>query len=96
MDGHAHSLFCRHVHREVERPAGQTTRLVDVLLAFIGMIVICFGGIVVLLLAKGQIDLGGVMAGLVPDFTQFTQPAGDLRELVAGLSPAGNEFGSID
>ncbi len=72
---------------------GKAAKLFDVFLkALIGMIVICFFGVAILLLAKGEISFSSMLAGLVPDFTQFVRPAGDLRGLVAELSPDAQSY----
>ncbi|WP_145420300.1 divalent metal cation transporter [Planctomycetes bacterium K23_9] len=74
---------------------GKAAKLFDLFLkALIGLVVICFFGVAILLFVKGQINLGEVVAGLVPDFTQFHKPAGDLRGLVDGLSQTGQDFWS--
>lgn len=67
---------------------GRAAKVFDTFLkALIGLIVICFFGVAVLLLAKGEVSFGGMVAGMIPDFTQFVRPAGDLRGLIDGLSP---------
>ena len=60
--------------------------------ALIGMVVICFFGVVALLAAKGELNVGAILAGFVPDFSQWSQPAGGLREIVAGLPEAAQSF----
>ncbi|TWU01774.1 divalent metal cation transporter [Neorhodopirellula pilleata] len=60
--------------------------------ALIGMVVICFFGVAILLFAKGEVNVGAVIAGMIPDFSQFLSPAGELRGLVDGLSPEGESF----
>ncbi|KLU03678.1 putative transmembrane protein [Rhodopirellula islandica] len=72
---------------------GRAAKIFDIFLkTLIGMVVICFFGVAILLLAKGQLDFASIFAGLVPDLTQFVRPAGDLRETVANLSPEGSSF----
>lgn len=72
---------------------GKAAKFFDIFLkALIGMVVICFFGVAILLFAKGEVELGAVFAGMVPDFSQFLAPAGDLRGLVDGLSPEGESF----
>ncbi|TWU15396.1 divalent metal cation transporter [Allorhodopirellula heiligendammensis] len=67
---------------------GKAAKLFDVFLkGLIGLIVICFFGVAILLLAKGEISISNMLAGMIPDFTQFVRPAGDLRELISGLAP---------
>ncbi|SMP78041.1 Natural resistance-associated macrophage protein [Neorhodopirellula lusitana] len=65
---------------------GKAAKFFDIFLkALIGMVVICFFGVAILLFAKGQVSLGAVLSGMIPDFSQFIAPAGDLRDMVAGL-----------
>jgi Mn2+/Fe2+ NRAMP family transporter len=72
---------------------GRAAKIFDIFLkTLIGMVVICFFGVAILLLVKGQLDFASIFAGLVPDLTQFARPAGDLRETVANLSPEGSSF----
>lgn len=72
---------------------GKAAKFFDVFLkALIGMVVICFFGVAILLFAKGEVNLGAVFAGMLPDFSQFYAPAGELRGLVDGLSPEGDSF----
>jgi Mn2+/Fe2+ NRAMP family transporter len=60
--------------------------------ALVGMIVICFVGVVGLLTAKGQLNWGEIVMGFVPDFTSWNRPAGNLEQLLAGTSPPIREF----
>ncbi|HUG67288.1 MAG TPA: divalent metal cation transporter [Pirellulaceae bacterium] len=60
--------------------------------ALVGMIVICFFGVVVYLSANGLLDWGKIWAGFVPDPRQWSQPTGDVAGLVAGLPTAWQEF----
>lgn len=60
--------------------------------ALIGMVVICFFGVVVLLATQGQLNFGEIMAGFVPDFSQWSQPAGSLRGIVAELPSDAQSF----
>lgn len=72
---------------------GAAAKLFDWFLkGLIGMVVICFFGVVVLLTIKGQIDFGAALAGLIPDFSQWTKPAGQLSGIVSSLSAEGQEF----
>ncbi len=72
---------------------GRAAKIFDVFLkALIGLIVICFFGVAILLLAKGEINFSSMLTGMIPDFTQFVRPAGDLRGLVDGLSPDAQTF----
>ncbi|TWT74021.1 divalent metal cation transporter [Allorhodopirellula solitaria] len=72
---------------------GRAAKMFDIFLkGLIGMIVICFFGVAILLLSKGEISFGNMMVGMIPDFTQFVRPAGDLRELIGGLAPDAQTF----
>ena len=72
---------------------GKAAKVFDLFLkTLIGMVVICFFGVAILLFVQGQINIGAVIRGLIPDFTQFFRPAGELRDSVAALSPIGSEY----
>ncbi|MEM9586046.1 MAG: divalent metal cation transporter [Planctomycetota bacterium] len=72
---------------------GKAAKFFDIFLkALIGMVVICFFGVVALLAYNGSLDFGAIFAGFVPDFSQWSQPTGDLREITAGLSESGQTY----
>ena len=74
---------------------GKAAKLFDIFLKFlVGMVVICFFGVVILLAANGQLNFSSIIAGLVPNFSQWGSPAGELGPLVDGLSDAGKSFWS--
>ncbi|MBP85664.1 MAG: hypothetical protein CMJ64_02945 [Planctomycetaceae bacterium] len=58
----------------------------------VGMIVICFFGVVVYLSANGLLDWGTILSGFVPDLRQWSQPTGDVAGLVAGLPASLQEY----
>jgi len=60
----------------------------------IGMIVVCFLGVSALLLVQGQVNPSAVIAGFVPDFSQWTRPTGELRGVVDGLPPVAADYWS--
>jgi Mn2+/Fe2+ NRAMP family transporter len=60
--------------------------------ALVGMIVICFFGVVVYLSTNGLLDWGKILAGFVPDLRQWSQPTGDVAGLVSGLPASLQEF----
>ncbi|MDA1052517.1 MAG: divalent metal cation transporter [Planctomycetota bacterium] len=60
--------------------------------ALVGMIVICFFGVVIYLTVKGLLDWGTIGAGFVPDLRQWSQPTGDVAALVAGLPAPLQEY----
>lgn len=74
---------------------GIGAKIFDIFLkALVGMIVICFFGVVVYLGANGHLNWGGIFAGFVPDLKQWNGPTGDLAELVGSLSAPLQEFWS--
>ena len=58
----------------------------------VGMIVICFFGVVVYLSMNGRLDWGTILSGFIPDIRQWSQPTGDVAVLVAGLPAALQEY----
>ncbi len=65
---------------------GVAAKIFDVFLkALVGMIVLCFFGVVVYLSIQGHLDWGSILAGFVPDVGQWTRPAGDVAQLVESL-----------
>ncbi len=65
---------------------GVAAKLFDWFLkALVGMIVICFFGVVICLALDGQLQFGAILAGFFPDPRQWTQPTGDVAGLVAQL-----------
>ncbi|MCA9064524.1 MAG: divalent metal cation transporter [Planctomycetaceae bacterium] len=65
---------------------GIAARMFDwVLKLLVGVIVVCFVGVVLLLTVKGALDWQTILAGFVPDLSQWSQPSGRLRELFQNL-----------
>ena len=65
---------------------GSAAKFFDITLkALIGLVVICFFGVVVLLSLRGEVSFGGVLAGFIPDLSLWFRPAGELRGLIDGL-----------
>lgn len=58
----------------------------------VGIVVICFVGVVVLLANNGSLDWAAVFGGFVPDLSQWNEPAGNIAPLVNGLSQDLSEF----
>lgn len=58
----------------------------------VGIVVICFVGVVGLLTYKGAIDWNATFAGFIPDLGQWNRPAGKLAELVAGMDETAQKF----
>lgn len=54
-----------------------------VLKIMVGIVVVSFMAVVVLLLTSGQLNLGAVLAGFVPSFSQFTEPTAALAAAAA-------------
>src|SRR5690606_16310764 len=60
--------------------------------ALVGMVVICFFGVVVYMSMQTGLPWGAILAGFVPDLSQWTQPAGDLVGVLANLDEPYREF----
>ncbi|MBX3422485.1 MAG: divalent metal cation transporter [Pirellulaceae bacterium] len=81
------------VHMSLKGGLGR--KLFDLVLkALVGMIVICFFGVVVLLVSQGTMQWQSILSGFVPDLTAMFRPIGKLAELVGHLSPSHAEFWS--
>ncbi|EAQ78642.1 divalent metal cation transporter [Blastopirellula marina] len=63
-----------------------------VLKLLVGMVVICFFGVVVLMAGEGALNWGEIFAGFIPDLSQLSAPTGDLAELVKQASESHQEF----
>ncbi len=76
---------------------GAAAKVFDLLLkGLVGMIVLCFFGVVVVLTLQGQLDWGAIFAGFIPDPSQLFNPSGEIGALVAGLPEAGQAFWSSE
>ncbi|MCA9084259.1 MAG: divalent metal cation transporter [Planctomycetaceae bacterium] len=65
---------------------GRSAKLFDMLLkALVGIVVICFAGVVGLMAVKGQLNWDAIFKGFIPDLSQWSRPTGDLAELIATL-----------
>lgn len=65
---------------------GKAAKLFDwILKGLVGMVVVCFVGVVALLATKGTLDWGQILAGLIPDLSQWNKPTGKIAELLATL-----------
>ncbi|TWT38090.1 Natural resistance-associated macrophage protein [Posidoniimonas corsicana] len=72
---------------------GATAKLFDVFLkALIGMIVLCFFGVVIKLSLEGLVDWGAVLAGFLPDLDQTRHATGDLKALADQLPEEAKQF----
>lgn len=80
---------------QLNRRPGYGLKLFDLVLkALVGMIVLCFFGVVALLLLNGNLRWGEILAGFVPDLTAFSQPTGKLAELCSELDESSRRFWS--
>jgi len=79
----------------MNRRQGIGARIFDLFLkALVGMIVLCFFGVVVYLSTKGDLNWSTILAGFIPDFNQANHPTGDLATLVDSLPEPIREFWS--
>jgi Mn2+/Fe2+ NRAMP family transporter len=53
----------------------------------VGLIVVCFFGVVVMLSLRENLDWRGIWGGLVPDFGQFFRPAASFNEMLDAIGP---------
>ena len=80
---------------QLNRSPGLGLKVFDLLLkALVGMIVICFFGVVALLISQGTVQWDSIFSGFVPDLSQLYRPTGKLAELVSGLEPSVSQFWS--
>ncbi len=74
---------------------GAAAKLFDLMLkAMVGIVVICFFGVVALLAIGGELDFGEILAGFIPSFEQWQKPTGRLGESFAALSAEGQDYWS--
>ncbi|MCA9130592.1 MAG: divalent metal cation transporter, partial [Planctomycetales bacterium] len=79
----------------MNRKQGVGARLFDLLLkALVGMIVLCFFGVVIYLTVNGNLNWGEILSGFIPDLSQATNPTGDVASLVASLPESLQSFWS--
>ncbi len=60
--------------------------------ALVGLIVLCFFGVVIRLGLSGYLNGGEIFAGFIPDFSSWTQPSGKIGALVATLPGTWQEY----
>jgi Mn2+/Fe2+ NRAMP family transporter len=58
----------------------------------VGMIVLCFLGVVGLLATSGQLEGGEILAGFVPNFSHWNAPTGRITARLATLPAAAQEY----
>ncbi len=72
---------------------GRAAKVFDwILKALVGVIVLCFFGVVVYMGIKGHLAWGKIFSGFVPDLRQWSQPTGEVATLVNGLSDNLKDF----
>ena len=74
---------------------GRAAKAFDLFLkALVGMIVLCFFGVVVLLGMKGLLDWSSIFGGFIPRLDSWTRPTGEIAGLLAESSDAAREYWS--
>ena len=74
---------------------GSAAKLFDLVLkTLIGMIVICFFGVVAMMAIKGELNFGEIFSGLVPSLDQWSEPSGRLQQIAADLPADARTFWS--
>lgn len=72
---------------------GMAMKIFDwTLKALIGIVVICFVGVVVLLTKNGVLNWGEIFRGFIPNLSQWNNPTGKLAELIAPLPANVQDF----
>lgn len=72
---------------------GKAAKTFDIVLkGLVGMVVICFFGVVILLAANGQLDFAGILSGFIPDLSHWSSPAGEMAGVVAGMGEPEQSF----
>jgi Mn2+/Fe2+ NRAMP family transporter len=68
----------------IQLKGGKSARLFDrVIQLIVALIVLCFGAVVVKLLSTGELSIGAMLAGLVPNPSLMTAPAETYNEMLA-------------
>ncbi|MFK8112681.1 MAG: divalent metal cation transporter [Rubripirellula sp.] len=74
---------------------GRVAKIFDwVLKGLIGMVVLCFFGVVALLAINGELNFGEIFSGFIPSLNQWSEPTGRLGDLVASLPAESQSFWS--
>ena len=72
---------------------GIASKIFDwILKGLVGMVVVCFFGVVAYLATKGILDWGAIFAGFIPDFSQAVRPTGKIADLLASQPESTQEF----
>lgn len=77
----------------MNRKQGATAKFFDYFLkALVGIVVICFFGVVIYLGIKGYLNWGQIAAGFIPDLSQWNAPTGRLAEILPTVSEPSRAF----
>ena len=77
----------------MNRHQGAAAKWFDLFLKMlVGLIVVCFFGVVIYLGAYGHLEWGRIFAGFIPDIRQWGQPTGEIATIIATLPDAVQEF----
>lgn len=88
-------LFAAGVAVFLNSRQGIAAKIFDWLLkGLVGIVVICFVGVVGLLASKGALNWGAIFSGLIPDLSQWSTPTGRIAELIGTLPTDIQEFWS--
>jgi Mn2+/Fe2+ NRAMP family transporter len=60
----------------------------------IAMVVICFVGVVIYLGLQGQLNWGKILSGFIPNLNQWSQPTGEVAQLLSTLPQSVQDFWS--
>ncbi|MEZ6126423.1 MAG: divalent metal cation transporter [Planctomycetaceae bacterium] len=72
---------------------GLAAKLFDWFLkGLVGIVVICFVGVVALMASKGSLDFAAILSGFIPDLSQWNTPTGKIAALIATLPENVQQF----
>ncbi|HIE98378.1 MAG TPA: hypothetical protein EYG03_29095 [Planctomycetes bacterium] len=75
---------------------GRAAKAFDWFLKFlVGLVVLCFVGVVSLLTFKGSLDWASIMTGFIPNLSQWGTPTGKIAELISTLPQQYQDFWSV-
>jgi Mn2+/Fe2+ NRAMP family transporter len=60
----------------------------------VAIVVLSFFGVVIILTMKDRLEWGAILSGFIPDFSQWTSPAGASAEKISGFSQEISDFWS--
>lgn len=88
-------LFCATTMVIMSSRGGRTAFLFDLILkGIIGLIVICFVGVVVVLTTQGSINWSEIGSGFIPNLSLWNQPTDSIRDILGKLSPESQKYWS--